>query len=207
MKTTEMILKVKEASNVTILSVRGTVILWDSMRDLGHTLYTLVDMVQEDSGLYRLFERADGSIVLATVAYSNIVGDYKISYPLEFDGFGELENWSHVSEEDATQLLTKAPAEPAKVAGTNQLNHLFNQLGLNFKNWYCNSYDNHVAEFLHNDDTELSVLVRFNEGTVDLYKDDMCEAVKRFTITLVPEESNEPSTAPDQRTGHEVKAS
>lgn len=207
MKTTEMILKVKEASNVTILSVRGTVIQWDSMRDLGHTLYTLVDVVAGHSGFYRLFERTDGSIVLAPTACADIVGDHKISYPLEFDSFGELENWSQVSEEDATQLLTKAPAEPIKVAGTNQLNHLFNQLGLNFENWYCNSYEDHVAEFLHNDDTELSVLVRFDEGTVDLYKDGMCEAVKRFTISLVPEESNESCTAPDQRTGHEVKAS
>lgn len=207
MKTTEMILKVKEASNVTILSVRGTVILWDSMRDLGHTLYTLIDMVQEDSGLYRLFERADGSIVLATVAYSNIVGDYKISHPLEFDGFGELENWSHVSEEEATQLLTKAPAEPVQIEGTDLFKQVFDALGLKYDEYHLNEVNDDYAQFYHNDDGESIVNILFYSGFVQVIRGDNSEPVRRLKITLVPKESNESCTAPDQRTGAEVKAS
>lgn len=224
MKTTEMIAKVKEANDILIVNERGIVVKTDSMRDLGFVLYEISRQVQL-GGRWVLCEAKNLThytpvVLLLAVKPDNadpnpavILAVDKIEYgiatvnPLEFDSFGELENWSHVSEEDATQLLTKAPAEPAKIAGINQLNHLFNQLGLNFENWYCNSYEDHVSEFLHNDDTELSVLVRFDEGTVELFKDDTCEAVKRFTITIVPEESNEPSKVPDTRTGYEVKAS
>lgn len=212
MKTTEMILKVKEASNVTILSVRGTVILWDSMRDLGHTLYTLIDMVRKHSGMYRLFERTDGSIVLAPTACADVVGDHKINYPLEFDSFGELENWFHVSEEDATQLLTKAPAEPvpAQIEGVDLFKQVFDAIGLNYDEYDESDICYEYVQFLHRTEDRY-VDIMFDKGLVQvgrgISRGPMSgEPARRLKITLVPEESNESSTAPDQRTGAEVKA-
>lgn len=185
MKTTEMILKVKEASNVTILSVRGTVIQWGSMRDLGHTLYTLIDMVREYSGLYRLFERTDGSIVLAPTACADIVGDHKISYPLEFDGFGELENWSQVSEEDATQLLTKAPAEPAQaqVEGTDLFKQVFDALGLKYEDYDTSDIYYEYVQFLHRTE-DRHVDIMFDKGLVQVGHAGNSEPPRRLKITL-----------------------
>ena len=206
MKTTEMIAKVKEASNVTILSVRGTIISWDSMRDLGHTLYTLVYMVQKDSGIYRLFERVDGSIVLAPTVCAKDVGDYKISYPLEFDSFGELENWSHVSEEDATQLLTKAPTEPVQIEGTDLFKQVFDLLGLNYYEYQEGDVEFDYAQFRHATEDRY-VDIMFYKGLVQVGTRTSAEPPRRLSITLEPIETNEPSTVPDTRTGYEVKAS
>ncbi len=183
MKTTEMIAKVKEASNVTILSVRGTIISWDSMRDLGHTLYTLVDMVQEDSGIYRLFERADGSLILAPTACAESVGEHKISYPLEFDSFGELENWSHVSEEDATQLLTKAPAEPAQIEGTDLFKQVFDLLGLNYDDYYLDNSSDSNALFVHNSEDRY-VDIMFDDGLVQIGHAGTSAPPRKLKITL-----------------------
>jgi hypothetical protein len=206
MKTTEMIAKVKEANNVTILSVRGLPIGWESMRDLGHTLYTLVDMIQEDSGMYRLFEKADGALVLAPTAQADIVGPHKISYPLEFDSFGELENWSHVSEEDATQLLTKAPVEPAQIEGVDLFKQVFDALELRYTDYYPDSIDDESAYFKHfTEDRWIDIM--FDKGLVQVGHGNTCEPPRKLKITLEPIESNEPSTVPDTRTGYEVKAS
>lgn len=183
MKTTEMIAKVKEASNVTILSVRGTVIQWESMRDLGHTLYTLVDMVRGDSGIYRLFERADGSIVLAPTAQAGVVGDHKISHPLVFDSFGELVNWSHVSEEDATQLLTKAPAEPVQIEGTDVFKQVFDALGLKYDDYPDCDIDFNSMQFRH-DTEDRWVDIMFDKGLVQVGQYGNSEPPRRLKITL-----------------------
>jgi hypothetical protein len=200
MKTTEMIAKVKEANNVTILSVRGLPIGWDSMRDLGHTLYVLVDMVKEDSGIYRLFEKADGALVLAPTAQADIVGPYKISYPLEFDSFGELENWSHVSEEDATALLTKAPVElPQEKQGVDLFKRVFDLVDVD------------SAMFVHKTQDRF-VNIDFNKGLVQVGHEGNSEPPRKLKITLVdatPDATpyHKTSEVPDFRTGHEVKAS
>ena len=207
MKTTEMIAKVKDANELTILSVLGTVIQWDSMRDLGHTLYTLIDIVQEQSGLYRLFEKSNGALILAPMSHADIVGDHKISYPLEFDSFGELENWSKVTEEEATLLLTKAPAEPINVEpGVNLFKQVFDALGLKYDEHHLNDINDDYAQFYHNDDGRSIVNILFYNGLVQVINEGNSEPASRLKITLVSE-SNEPCTGPDTRTGHEVKSS
>ena len=136
MKTTEMIARVKDANEVIILNVLGRELNWNSMRDLGHTLYTLIDVVKADSGIYRLFECSNGALILAPTAQSAIVGPHKFSYPLEFDSFGELENWSKVTEEEATLLLTKAPAEPIKdEPGIDLFKQVFDLIGLKYEEY------------------------------------------------------------------------
>jgi hypothetical protein len=184
MKTTELISKVKEANSVTILSVRGLPVGWESMRDLGHTLYTLIAMVKEDSGIYRLFERADGALVLAPINCAEIVGDHKISHPLEFDSFGELENWSHVSEEDATALLTKAPVEPPqKVYGIDLFQQVFELMGLTYSDYYLDDIRREYVLFAHNkEDRWLNV--DFNNGTVQIGHDGNSEPPRKLKITL-----------------------
>ncbi len=208
MKTTELISKVKDANNVTILFVRGLPIGWESMRDLGHTLYTLVDMIQENSGIYRLFEKADGALVLAPTAQADIVGPHKISYPLEFDSFGELENWSHVSEEDATVLLTKAPVEPPqKVYGVDLFQQVFELLGLTYSDYYLDDIRHEYVLFAHNkEDRWLNV--DFNNGTVQIGHDGNSETTRKLKIALEAQAENvKTSKVPDMRTGYEVKAS
>lgn len=206
MKTTEMIAKVKDANELTILSVLGTVIQWDSMRDLGHTLYTLIDIVQEQSGLYRLFEKSNGALILAPMSHTDIVGDHKISYPLEFDGFGELENWSKVTEEEATLLLTKAPAELIKdESGVDLFKQVFDLIGLNYNEYGINDATYEFAQFVHKSEDRY-VDIMFDKGLVQIGHAGNSEPPRKLKITLVSE-SNEPCTGPDTRTGHEVKAS
>lgn len=212
MKTTEMIAKVTNANNVTILSVPGLPIGWESMRDLGHTLYALVDMVQEDSGMYRLFEKDDGAIVIAPTAQADIVGPHKISYPLEFDGFGELENWSKVSEEEATLLLTKAPVEvPKDEPGVDLFKQVFDLIGLKYDDYYFSSIDADFVQFLHNTEDRYVDII-FDKGLVQVGHAGMSEPPQKLKITL----ANAPSIAtpygvgnqvPDPRTGYEIKAS
>ena len=184
MKTTEMIAKVKDASNVTILTVRGTVIQWNSMRDLGHMLYAIIDMVQEDSGLYRLFERADGSLVLAPTTCANDVGDYKIAYPLEFDSFGELENWSKVTEEEATLLLTKAPTEPVKdEPGIDLFKQVFDLIGLKYEEYDISDVNDEYAQFMHRTEDRY-VDIMFDKGLVQIGHAGNSEPPRKLKITL-----------------------
>lgn len=184
MKTTEMIAKVKDANELTILSVRGTVIHWDSMRDLGHTLYTLIDMVQEDSGMYRLFEKRNGALVIAPTTCADIVGDHKISYPLEFDSFGELENWSKVTEEEATQLLTKAPAEPVKdEPGVDLFKQVFDALGLNCDDYFMLNVDDLYAQFIHKSE-DRRVDITFDMSLVQISHAGNSEPPRKLKITL-----------------------
>ena len=200
MKTTEMIAKVKDASNVTILTVRGTVIQWNSMRDLGHMLYAIIDMVQEDSGLYRLFERADGSLVLAPTTCANDVGNHKISYPIEFDSFGELENWSKVTEEEATLLLTKAPTEPVKdEPGIDLFKQVFDLIGLKYEEYDISDVNDEYAQFMHRTEDRY-VDIMFDKGLVQIGHAGNSEPPRKLKITLEPIETNEPSTVPDERT-------
>lgn len=187
MKTTEMIAKVKEANNVTILSVRGLPIGWESMRDLGHTLYTLVGMIQEDSGMYSLFEKADGALVLAPTAQADIVGPHKISSPLEFDSFGELENCSKVTEEEATQLLTKAPIEtPQDEPGVDLFKQVFALLGLNFDDYYLNEICDEYAQFMH-DNEDRYVDITFNKGLVQVGHAGNSEPPRKLKISFATE--------------------
>lgn len=206
MKTTEMIAKVKDANELTILSVRGTVIQWDSMRGLGYMLYTLINIVQEQSGLYRLFEKSNGALVIAPTTCADIVGGHKISYPLEFDSFGELENWSKVTEEEATLLLTKAPAEPVKdEPGIDLFKQVFDLIGLNYGEYDVSDINYEYVQFLHKSEDRY-VDIMFDKGLVQIGHAGSSEPPRKLKITLVPE-SNEPCTGPDARTGHEVKAS
>ncbi len=207
MKTTEMITKVKEANSLTILNVMGRVIQWSSMRDLGHTLYTLIAMIKEDSGIYRLFEKADGSLVLAPTVHAEDVGDHKISDPLEFDSFGELENWSHVSEEDATALLTKAPVEPPQEEpGVDLFQQVFELMGLTYSDYYLDDIRHEYVLFAHNkEDRWLNV--DFNNGTVQIGHAGNSEPPRKLKITLAASDENTKTRkVPDTRTGHEVKA-
>ena len=213
MKTTEMIAMVKEASDVTILSVRGLPIGWNSMRDLGHTLYTLIAMVKEASGFYRLFEKADGALVLAPTACAEIVGPHKISHPLEFDSFGELQNWSLVlNEEDATALLTKAPVEPPQEEqGVDLFKQVFDLLGLNYDEYDINDVNYEYAQLLHKTEDRY-VDIMFDKGLVQIGHAGNSEPPRKLKITL----ADAPPAAtpygignqvPDTRTGYEVKAS
>lgn len=211
MKTTEMIARVTNANSVTILSVIGLPIGWESMRDLGHTLYALVDMVQEDSGMYRLFEKDDGALVIAPTAKAEIVGPHKISYPLEFDSFGELENWSKVTEEEATQLLTKAPVEPPKAEpGVDLFEQVFDLLGLNRDDYFIGDINEEFVQFMHEDDNDRYVDINFDKGIVQIGKGNRAEPSRKLKISLTTEPAKyetDTAKAPDQRTGHEVKAS
>jgi len=212
MKTTEMIAKVKEANSLTILNVMGRVIQWDTMSDLGHTLYTLIAMVKEDSGIYRLFERADGALVLAPTDRAEIVGDHKISYPLEFDSFGELENWSAVSEEDATALLTKAPVEPPQEEqGVDLFKQVFELIGLayTYSDYTLDVVDATELLFAHYKEDRW-VRIDFYKGTVQIGHAGNSEPPLKLKITL----ADAPPAAtpygvgnqvPDMRTGYEVK--
>ncbi len=185
MKTTEMISKVTNANSVTILSVRGLPIGWDSMRDLGHTLYTLIAMVKEDSGIYRLFEKADGALVLAPTAQADIVGPHKISHPLEFDSFGELQNWSHVSEEDATTLLTKAPVElPQEEHGVELFKQVFVLIGKNIEEYFVDDINEEFVQFVNHDNYDIRVDIIFDKGIVQVINGKMAEPPRKLKITL-----------------------
>ncbi len=189
MKTTEMIARVTNANNVTILSVRGLPIGWESMRDLGHTLYTLVDMVQEDSGMYRLFEKDDGALVIAPTAKAEIVGPHKISYPLEFDSFGELENWSKVTEEEATLLRTKAPVEPPKdEPGVDLFKQVFDLLGLNYDEYgFYGEPSEEFVQFVNYDNYDLRVEIIFDKGLVQVIKGKRAEPPRKLKISFATE--------------------
>lgn len=184
MKTTEMIAKVKDANELTILSVCGTVIQWDSMRDLGHTLYMLIDMVQEHSGLYRLFEKSNGSLVISPIGYADIVGDHKISYPLEFDSFGELENWSKVTEEEATQLLTKSPVEaPKDEPGVDLFKQVFDLIGLNYDDYDFRGIDAGYVQCLHKSEDRY-VDIMFDKGLVQVGHAGNSEPPRKLKISF-----------------------
>lgn len=210
MKTTEMIARVKDANEVIILNVLGRELNWNSMRDLGHTLYTLIDIVKEDSGIYRLFECSNGALILAPTAQSAIVGPHKISDPLEFDGFGELENWSKVTEEEATQLLTKAPVEsPKDEPGIDLFKQVFDALGLNYDEYYENDIGFDYVHFLHNTEDRY-VDIMFTKGLVQIGHAGNSEPPRKLKISFATESTQHGIDAfqvPDQRTGYEVKAS
>lgn len=210
MKTTEMIAKVKDANEVIILNVLGRELNWNSMRDLGHTLYTLIDIVKEDSGIYRLFECSNGALILAPTAQSAIVGPHKISYPLEFDGFGELENWSKVTEEEATQLLTKAPVEsPKDEPGVDLFKQVCDLLDLNYDDYVINDVNDEYAQLQHKKEDRY-IDIMFDKGLVQIGHAGNSEPPRKLKISFATEPIKHGIDAfqvPDQRTGYEVKAS
>ena len=200
-----MIAKVKETNDLTILNVMGRVIQWKSMRDLGHTLYTLIAMVKEDSGIYRLFETQNGALILAPTAQAHVVGPHKVSDPLEFDSFGELENWSHVSEEDATALLTKAPVEPPQEEpGVDLFKQVFDLLGLNYDEYDINDVNDEYAQLLHKTEDRY-VDIMFDKGLVQIGHAGNSEPPRKLKITLVNDTPAatpyyKPNEVPDTRT-------
>lgn len=203
MKTTEMIARVTNANSVTILSVIGLPIGWESMRDLGHTLYTLVDMVQIDSGMYRLFEKDDGALVIAPTAKAEIVGPHKISYPLEFDSFGELENWSKVTEEEATLLLTKAPVEPPQEEpGVDLFKQVCDLLDLNYDDYVINDVNDEYAQLQHKKEDRY-IDIMFNKGLVQVNNGKTAEPPRKLEISFATEPTQHGINTfrvPDQRT-------
>lgn len=224
MKTTEMIAKVKEANDILIVNERGIVVKTDSMRDLGFVLYEISRQVQL-GGKWFLCEANNlthlTTVVLLLAVKPDSVGPTsgdlpifdKIEYaivavnPLEFDSFGELENWSHVSEEDATQLLTTAPSAAAmQIEGTDLFKQVFDAMGLKYDDYDVQDVDDVYAQFLHKTEDRY-VDIMFDKGLVQIGHAGNSEPPRRLKITLEPIESNEPSTAPDTRTGYEVKAS
>lgn len=184
MKTTEMIAKVKNSNDVMIINVLGKSIEWDSMRDLGHTLYTLTEMIKEDSASYRLFEYADGSLVLAPTSQAASAGNHKISYPIEFDSFGELENWSKVTEEEATLLLTKAPTEPVKdEPGIDLFKQVFDLIGLKYEEYDISDVNDEYAQFMHRTEDRY-VDIMFDKGLVQIGHAGNSEPPRKLKITL-----------------------
>ena len=228
MKTTEMIAKVKETQDILIVNERGLVVKTDSMRDLGFVLYEISRQVKDGEKwclcdaknlthytpvvLLLALKEQDSDEPKVDHMYTFDKIEYAIDTVnhLEFDSFGELENWSHVSEEDATQLLTKAPAEPVQIEGTDLFKQVFDALGLNYDEYDASDICYEYIQFLHRTEDRY-VDIMFDKGLVQvgrgISRGPMSgEPARRLKITLVPEESNEPSTAPDQRTGAEVKA-
>ena len=109
MKTTEMIVKVRDAQNYLILNERGRAVKTDTMRDLGFVLYTIIEQVKEGHAwslidatnvnlgclptivLYA-FKEGDDQLIPDTVVLDNVEYLVHNVEPLEFDSFGELEN-------------------------------------------------------------------------------------------------------------------
>ena len=226
MKTTEMIAKIKDAQDILIVNERGLVVKTDSMRDLGFVLYEISRQVKDGEKWYlcdakNLTHYTPVVLLLGVEEQDSIVPKVdhlytfdKIEYaidtvnPIEFDSFGELENWSHVSEEDATQLLTKVPSAVAmQIEGTDLFKQVFDAMGLKYDDYHLNEINEDFAQFLHNSEGHNYVDIMFYNGLVQLGTQTSAEPPRRLKITLEPIESNEPSTAPDTRTGYEVKAS
>jgi hypothetical protein len=224
MKTTEMIAKVKDAQEYVIVNELGRTIKTDSMRDLGFVLFTVIERVNEGdvwkicaamnvqfnlpATLLVAVDRHERTLAGAQVTYNGV--DYRIvdCESLEFDSFGELENWSVVSEEDATALLTKAPVEPPKEeSGINLFKQVFDLLGLKYEDYYLDEVGDEFAQFSHEEDFT-TVTIDFTTALVEVGG----QPPRKLKITL----ADAPPAAtpygvgnqvPDTRTGYEVKAS
>lgn len=227
MKTTEMIAKVKDSQDILIVNERGLVVKTDSMRDLGFVLYEISRQVQL-GGKWVLCEAMNLTHYMPVVLLLAVKPDNaspnpddhltfdKIEYVidivnlLEFDSFGELENWSHVSEEDATQLLTKAPAEPIQTEGVDLFKQVFDLIGLNYGDYFVQEVDDVYAQFMHKTEDRY-VDIMFDKGLVQIGHAGNSEPPRRLKITLEPIESKaygvDAFQVPDERTGYEVKAS
>jgi len=229
MKTTEMIAKVKDAQEYVIVNELGRTIKTDSMRDLGFVLYTVIERVNEGdvwkictamnvqfnlpATLLVAVDSHERTLAGAQVTYNDV--DYRIvdCESLEFDGFGELENWSTVSEEDATALLTKAPVEaPKDELGVSLFKQAFDLIGKDIEEYFVDDINEEFVQFINYDNYDLRVDIIFDKGLVQVINGKMAAPPRKLKITLV---DNTPAATPyykanegpDTRTGYEVKAS
>ena len=217
MKTTEMIVKVRDAQNYLILNERGRAVKTDTMRDLGFVLYTIIEQVKEGHAwslidatnvnlgclpiivLYA-FKEGDDQLIPDTVVLDNVEYWVHNVEPLEFDSFGELENWSKVTEEEATLLLTKAPTEPVKdEPGIDLFKQVFDLIGLKYEEYDISDVNDEYAQFMHRTEDRY-VDIMFDKGLVQIGHAGNSEPPRKLKITLEPIETNEPSTVPDERT-------
>jgi hypothetical protein len=200
MKTTEMIAKVKDAQEYVIVNELGLTIKTDSMRDLGFVLFTVIERVNEGdvwkictamneqfnlpATLLVAVDSHERTLAGAQVTYNDV--DYRIvdCESLEFDGFGELENWSVVSEEDATSLLTKAPVEPPQEeSGIDLFKQVCDAIGVNYLDYYLDTICHEYALFTHiKEDRWFNI--DFGNGVVQVGKGGTCEPPRKLKITL-----------------------
>jgi hypothetical protein len=200
MKTTEMIAKVKESQDYAIVNELGLSVRTDSLRDLGFVLYEVCRQVKI-GGYWLVCEAVNTAFNLPALLIvsvddpaTRLDGETKMygataytiqdSYPLEFDGFGELENWHKVSEEEATLLLTKAPVEtPQDEPGVDLFKQVFALLGLNFDDYYLNEICDEYAQFMH-DNEDRYVDIIFNKGLVQVGHAGNSEPPRKLKISF-----------------------
>ncbi len=228
MKTTEMIARIREAQEYVIANQHGRAIRTDTLRDLGFVLYTVIENVQHGdvwkictaanlnfglpATLLIMVDDHQRSLDGAKVTYSGVDYGITASESLEFDGFGELENWSKVTEEEATQLLTKAPVEtPQDEPGVDLFKQVFDLLGLKYDEYgfYEEPSEESVA-FVHFDNYDLRVAIIFNKGLVQVSNGKLAEPPRKLKISFATEPTQHGIDAfqvHDTRTGYEVKAS
>jgi len=227
MKTTEMIARIREAQEYVIANQNGRAIRTDTLRDLGFVLYTVIENVQHGdvwkicnaanlnfglpATLLIMVDEHQRSLDGAKVTYNGVDYGITASESLEFDGFGELENWSKVTEEEATLLLTKAQVEPPKdEPGVDLFKQVFDLLGLNYDEYgFYGEPSEASVEFVHFDNYDLRVEIIFDKGLVQVIKGKTAEPPRKLKISFAtePTKHETSSRVPDQRTGYEVKAS
>lgn len=200
MKTTEMIARIREAQEYVIANQHGRAIRTDTLRDLGFVLYTIIENVQHGdvwkictatnlnfglpATLLIMVDDHQRSLDGAKVTYNGVDYGITASESLEFDGFGELENWSKVTEEEATLLLTKAPVEtPQDEPGVDLFKQVCDLLGLNFDDYYLNEICDEYAQFMH-DNEDRYVDIIFNKGLVQVGHAGNSEPPRKLKISF-----------------------
>lgn len=187
MKTTELIEKVKSANNVTILTVAGKPAPWTNMRELGYLLFDVIRLV-EDGMSWHLYTKTDGSLVVAAALdKSPKFEGFNKSESIEFDSYGELENWSKVSEEEATQLLTKAePVPEPPPANVKLFAAIFNELGYKYDDFFFDFGDDNLISF-YNNETGVEIQIDLENSTIHVIKDDTATLKRKLKISFVDE--------------------
>lgn len=226
MKTTEMIARVKEAQEYVIANQNGRAIRTDTLRDLGFVLYTVIENVQHGdvwkictatnlnfglpATLLIMVDDHQRSLDGAKVTYNGVDYGITASESLEFDSFGELENWSKVTEEEATLLLTKAPVEPPQEEpGVDLFKQVCDLLDLNYDDYVINDVNDEYAQLQHKKEDRY-IDIMFNKGLVQVNNGMTAEPPRKLEISFATEPTKHGIDAfqvPDQRTGYEVKAS
>jgi hypothetical protein len=120
----------------------------------------------------------------AQVTYNDV--DYRIvdCESLEFNGFGELKNWSAVSEEDATLLLTKAPVEPPQEEqGVDLFKQVCDAIGVNYLDYYLDDICHEYVLFRHiKEDRWFNI--DFGNGVVQVGHGSTSAPPRKLNITL-----------------------
>lgn len=176
MNTTELIEAVKSAQKVILVDVNGNEVPYTTFRELGHWLYESFKV-----GPVGVSSIA-GAMIIARGSKDDVTPEGWTLIDTSDLATGPLANWSTLTDEQATEMLTKAEPEPR--AGTNQFNHLFNQLGLKYEDWYLDHEADGALQFCHEVDSSLWVELDFNTGTLKSYKDRDCLLSKTFTLTV-----------------------